>query len=667
VNTRQIRAVLRPGYRALLGLVGAARRWRARRLLRRAPAPPPPTKSGYVLFFSPDAAIDPHLVALCVVGRTLRERGHDVLFVRCYDGFRRCPVMAPMPCVLRAADRERVCLGCAANSFRRLAAYDLPALDLREFVTPALRDEVARALAAAPADLREFTYDGVAFGKLSALDLILAHKVADLSVLTAEQQRHWREYVESSLTAYLVTGELCRRLPIRRVVVSADYSLFLGARLAAQKHGVGVLTATHASHRSVDRRKYVLVDRAVFFEFEAHTAAWPAWRERALPPDRVREVGEDTLVRFSATQAHVYSPPKTFGAGDLRTRLGLDPHRKLLVAFTSSLDEMMATGVTRAGLGASVPPPPQPFRDQIEWLQAVIDRVERSPNLQLVVRVHPREGPNKREGVTSQHLGLLRERFDRPFRHCRFVWPGDPVSSYDLGELADVALTSWSTIGLEFARMGVPVLTSTNGLAAFPHDDFLEWGPTPEAYFARLDDLLTRPVALDTLVRAFRWYNLHHLGSSLDLGDVVPEPYYEGLPPYRTPAEAATIEEVVFGERSVLAINSDRLRDGQAPAGAEAEREALRRHLRRLVRFLFTAEVATTDYPLVWADDENPPPPAGGAVLSPDGNGLRLTGWGRTWARVSPLCRRLAPLCAAGAAHRPQRGARETVSATEHP
>ena len=96
----------------------------------------------------------------------------------------------------------------------------------------------------------------------------------------------------------------------------------------------------------------------------------------------------------------------------------------------------------------------QPFRDQIEWLEALIKKVELSRNLQLIVRIHPREGANRREAVVSSHLGLLKSRFSRSYNHVRFVWPGDEVSSYDLMELADVGPRSWSSTALEMARLG---------------------------------------------------------------------------------------------------------------------------------------------------------------------------------------------------------------------
>ena len=140
-----------------------------------------------------------------------------------------------------------------------------------------------------------------------------------------------------------------------------------------------------------------------------------------------------------------------------------------------------------------------------------------------IVRIHPREGANKRESVVSQHLSLLRAAFGGKYAHCRFVWPADAVSSYDLGEAADLVLTSWSTIGLEMARLGAPVLVAFNGAGApLPRDDFYEWEPTPAEYFEKLRSLLDRPVSAEQIARAYRWYSLLTLGTTLDLADVIP-------------------------------------------------------------------------------------------------------------------------------------------------
>src|SRR5438128_2086300 len=48
---------------------------------------------GLTLFFAPEAGLKPHLAAMCILARTLKQLGHSVLFARCYELFARCAVM----------------------------------------------------------------------------------------------------------------------------------------------------------------------------------------------------------------------------------------------------------------------------------------------------------------------------------------------------------------------------------------------------------------------------------------------------------------------------------------------------------------------------------------------------------------------------------------------
>ncbi len=174
------------------------------------------------------------------------------------------------------------------------------------------------------------------------------------------------------------------------------------------------------------------------------------------------------------------------------------------------------------------------------------------------------------------------------------------MSSYDLGEEAELVLISWSTIGLELARMGAPVLVAFNGRdAAIPRDDFHEWAATPAEYFEKLRELLDRPGSLERVARAFRWYSLHTLGTTIDLSDVVPRSDFGALPDYRTPREAAAIERIVMGGEDVCDLNIERLRSSQTADSRAREFDELRRQLRRLVHFLLTGEESAEDRPLV--------------------------------------------------------------------
>ena len=170
----------------------------------------------------------------------------------------------------------------------------------------------------------------------------------------------------------------------------------------------------------------------------------------------------------------------------------------------------------------------------------------------------------------------MRAAFGGSYANCRFVWPADPFSSYDLGEAADLVLTSWSTIGLEMARLGVPVLVAFNGSGApIAWDDFCEWAPSRATFFDKLRELLDRPVSLDQIARAFRWYSLLTLGTTLDLTDVVPRSDFADLPPYRTPREAPLIEQIVIGGKDVCDLNIEWLKASQGADSSERETDEL--------------------------------------------------------------------------------------------
>ncbi|HET6325720.1 MAG TPA: hypothetical protein VFG04_13660 [Planctomycetaceae bacterium] len=612
--------------------------------------------AGATLFFVPYAGVTPMLAQAAVVGRTLAERGHRVVFARCYRLFDRCPVMDMHKLDYEATPEQKLesCLRCADNSLSMLGEYGLPTIDLRSLVTPDMRQQIDQALAAAPPDLTTFEFDGVAFGRLSLMDVVLGRKISDFAEMTESDRGGWRDYLRSCLLSYLLVDRCCREFGISRVVHINDYSLLLGARAAARKHRAPCYCLAFPGHRNVDLSRYLTLSnvyKPIAYQLLGH---WPACRDLCLEPTVVREVADDLIVRLRGAGSFIYSPGKTVEHTDVRSQFGLSTERRLIVAYTSSLDEMLASEMVMNATDTAIPDRPQPFRDQIEWLTALTRYVAASDDLQLVVRIHPREGANKREAVVSQHLAKLKRAFSAPPAHCRFVWPQEPVSSYDLGEAADLVLTSWSTIGLEMARLGAPVMVAFNGsISAIPQDDFLEWAPTPIAYFEKLRELLDRPVTLAQIARAFRWYALSILGATLDVSDVVPASNFAGLPEFRTPREAAALERIVIQGEDVCTLNIERLRAAQSRQSGERERDELARQLRRIVHFLMTGTDSTVDAPLtIRASHEtngapfvSPAAPSGARLIELSGNEVAYRVPGRVSRRYSPMVARLAPLC----------------------
>jgi hypothetical protein len=599
-----------------------------------------------ILFYSPEAGVTKHFMAQSVLALTLRELGHRVMFVRCFELFSRCPVMdmVALPYTGAAAERHETCLRCASASMAVLDDTGLEYTDLRALLTPEMTAAARQAVLDAPDDLRQLEFDGIPFGRYCVGDLILATKISDLEHVAPDIRAAWLTYIESGIRSYLLVAELCRRLPVHRFIHCEDYALLISGRLAAMRANVPCVTTVFAQHGTLDGSRYLLAPDGISAVIPAYIAAWTAWRDLALTERQVADVMDDAIVRLRGDQHHVFSPPKSSAQTDVRTKLGVPSHRRIIAAFTSSLDELLGEDMVMDSYGIVRTQSPQPFADQIEWLQALAEYAEARDDVHLVVRVHPREGARGRT-TASQHLAELRARFDKPWTSCTFVWPEDALSSYDIGEAADVALISWSTIGIELARMGVPAMSFTNGIGAFPVDDFMRGAADRASYFEQLEQLLDSPGSIETIAQAFRWYQVAQLGAAVDLGDVVAARADDPHAAFRLPREARAIEQVLLGETDMLSLNHARQLSEQTTDAPLNEQRALRRQLRRLIHFCCTGQDETRDAGLIVNPDRSTMS-SGTRVIHVDGGHVEYTAERRTYARFSPLCARLAPLCA---------------------
>ncbi|HVR61117.1 MAG TPA: hypothetical protein VMU50_04420 [Polyangia bacterium] len=618
-------------------------------------------KSSPIIFFTPEAQVVPHLAAQCVIARALQDQGYDVKLTFCPGIYARCPVMDMLllPAEIPSERRKKVCQECGQHGKEIVAAYGLPSVSLADHLGHQEVLELTELTRSFPTDLRDFSYDGIEFGKIALHDLVLATKVYRYDAMSAENRVWWGKYTAAAVLSYMVATRLLRDVNAGAVVTYQDYGILLAARLAAERLGIPAYTTHAAWHRPVDRRNIVIVPEIEFRSSYNASLRWPEWRSLALGPDDVVEVADDLLTKFGAAAGHVYSLPKTSDVQNLRSTLNLSPEKKLVIAYTSSLDEYTASVMLKSVFGIPVGGGQQPFTDQLDWLQKLITHFDGRDDAQLVIRVHPREAANKRDNRSSEHLEQLRAAFSGTYRNCRIVWPQDKISSYDLGELASLVLTSWSSMGLEMARLGVPVLAAFKDYFVWPHEAFLEWAPTPPDYFRKLDQLLRQPPGFESLKLAYRWYHQYALGRTVNFSDIYPRSDFEGLPAYKTPQAAATLKEIIVDGKDVIDINLERRRQAQSPDAPALEDLALKAQLRRLVHFLYTGREPSADFTLLFLEKPSGTVAAALAeleesargtgahvyVCTPEGSAYRFDG--QTVRRISPMADRMARAAAA--------------------
>lgn len=601
------------------------------------------------VFFAPEAGVSSHFVADCVIARTMRDLGHQVLMVRCFDSYHHCLTLESrgIPLGRTRAVRANACITCAESGKRMTDAYELPTVTLNSLLCPDELAEIKAQTRTMPADAGQFELDGIRFGTLCGMDVALSTKKLDQLTVTGADRDLLEAYVEAAITSYRAMQKLLERYQVKRVLYFNEYSILMGAVAAAQKHDVPVVRISHAIHRNIDRSKIILMsDPLAIINYHRCLDNWPQWRNLALPPKTVGLITDNQLSRMGASGFSVYSPKFSGGKSDVFSQLQLSPDRAVLVAYTSSLDEYFSNIHLMSSIGIDLFQREQPFADQIEWIDALIAYVEKSGHLQLVVRIHPREGKTARENVASEHRDILAQRFSGEYRHARIIWPEEPISSYDLAEIADVSLTSWTNITSETARLGIPTITAFKRVNPFPVDDMVGWAPTPESYFELLERTLATPASLAPVQYAYRWSHSAFLSSYVDVGDLVPRYDYDGLPPYQRPAAAALIEKVVRDGESLQDMRYAELQSAQGSAASEAELSALKRALRRVLWFLASGTQLPEDYRLRVGKIEEAE--FDEVVVDIDGALVEISLRGRLIKKRSRAIARLAPLIAEG-------------------
>ena len=145
------------------------------------------------------------------------------------------------------------------------------------------------------------------------------------------------------------------------------------------------------------------------------------------------------------------------------------------------------------------------------WLESVVELAKRQPETLFVIRAHPDEARPGKESRESVAEWVERNHVcDLP--NVLFVKPQEYFSSYELIQRSKFVMVYNSTIGLEAAIVGAPVLCA--GKARFTQLPTVFFPSTPEAYERQAEAFLAAsqievPAAFKRNARRFLYYQLY--------------------------------------------------------------------------------------------------------------------------------------------------------------
>lgn len=131
------------------------------------------------------------------------------------------------------------------------------------------------------------------------------------------------------------------------------------------------------------------------------------------------------------------------GQTAIREKLGFDEKPVVLLA-TNVLGDSLTLGRNTFSKSMS------------EWIIRTIQYFIEKPEVQLVIRIHPGEALVKHGSI----LELIKKTLPQLPPHIHLIEPLADVNTYDLMDVADLGLVYTTTVGLEMALRGTPVIVA---------------------------------------------------------------------------------------------------------------------------------------------------------------------------------------------------------------
>jgi hypothetical protein len=136
-------------------------------------------------------------------------------------------------------------------------------------------------------------------------------------------------------------------------------------------------------------------------------------------------------------------------------------------------------------LGDSLTLGRQVFSDSMsEWVKRTLEYLFSRKDVQLVIRLHPGEQLIKGPSLAA----MINTFFGELPEHFHLIEPQAKINTYDILEITDLGLVYSTTVGLEMAMSGLPVIVA--GQTHYRNRGFTTDPETWEMYFSFLDEKL---------------------------------------------------------------------------------------------------------------------------------------------------------------------------------
>jgi len=477
-----------------------------------------------LLFFSPFSNIWEHSYPEALVADAFQQESIEVTAIRC-DGMLRvhCVAMSAAGVGPEAglSKRLQVCKACVKRRDLLTEKMGIPAIIMDAWLDPEIRARVDGLVDSVRRDeWTKLEVDGIPLGRYAAYETWLTNKLVSTDLSDEVWDVYLGQLKNTLLTYFAAERILAAERPDTVVVYNDHYSVNHAFVAAAGRAGIDTYTI-HGGNHMIRRAETLSIFASDYtMEDVFNSRSWKDFESRPIGSEQIDLVGGHLTGLFAANSAFAYSSElKGTSPEELRAQLCIAPESTVLLATMSSEDELMGvrlidaipTNLTQTSL----------FEDQFQWVDFLFDYAREHPGVHVVLRLHPRMFPNKREGVLSPVVRQIMALLDAAPANVTFNMPADGIGLYDVMQIVDVLLNFRSSVGAELASVGIPVVVPSNADFFTYPGEINRIGHTLAEYTAHIDAAVAEGWSIENTRRAFRWFAYLFGRVAVDFSDAV--------------------------------------------------------------------------------------------------------------------------------------------------
>lgn len=208
------------------------------------------------------------------------------------------------------------------------------------------------------------------------------------------------------------------------------------------------------------------------------TSMWEAWKDSKLTREQLSRIQalfesrQQAKTNENFTRQWQSLPSQ--GSDSVRQALKLD-NRPIVLLATNVLGDSLTLGR-------------QVFsKTMADWVGRTIQYFMGRPDIQLVIRIHPGEILTREYSMVD----VVKQTLPELPEYIHVIEPGEKINTYDLIEITDIGLVYTTTVGLEMALKGIPVVVA--GKTHYRDRGFTYDPNSWVEYFKLLGTMLEKP------------------------------------------------------------------------------------------------------------------------------------------------------------------------------